>query len=312
MAKNKKNRAAAFAVALISVAAAVAFVFACEKYPTLGEKVKGGIESIIGDRIVYGELPDGIMEVHIIDVGQADSILVRCNDGNVLIDAGTTESEYKLESHLDALDIENIDYFICTHPHEDHIGGADMVVREFPVSELMLMADTENAEACSALSVAASQRNVTLTSPTVGKPFTLGDVSLTVIGPTEEFHDENDRSAVIKLNYKDTSFLFMADAGTASESALINTYGTDYLDCDFLKVGHHGSDSASSDEFLNAVTPKIAVISCGKLNEYGHPSTDVLKRLEAAGCENVMRTDESGTIIIRSDGSDITVYAPKE
>lgn len=299
------------AAALITVALAVAFLFACDRIPWLSEKVNAGIEAVVGKRIIYTELPDGTLEVQVIDVGQGDSILIRCPEGNILIDSGTAASEYRLKTHLESMNIEKLDYFICTHPHNDHIGGADMIIREFEVSNLIVNSEEISSVAHDALLTAAEKKDITAHIPKPGETFSVGDASFTVMAPLTEADDENDMSIVLMLSYGDSDFLFMGDAEAFSEDNMLESYGNEVLDCEFLKVGHHGGSTSSGEAFLDAVTPEIAVISCGNHNEYGHPHIETIDRLSQSGCERILRTDKDGTVVIRSDGEVLTVYSPK-
>ncbi len=296
---------------LVAIAAAIAFIALCEHSPRFSQIFSPFIEEITGRSNIYATLPPDTVEVHVIDVGQADSTVIRCPEGVILIDAGTSASEYKLEAHLDCLNIKTIDYLICTHPHDDHIGGADMIVREYSVTNLLICNENYNTMAGDSLKLSADKKGLTAYAPEPGEVFTLGDVSFTVLGPIAHSDNLNNMSIVIMLEYGDTSFLFTGDAEKASEDAILEMFDEEVLDCDFYKVGHHGGASSSTETFLSVITPEIAVISCGKDNEYAHPNEQVLKRLSDVGCDKVFRTDQQGTVVIRSDGRDLTVYSQK-
>ena len=252
---------------------------------------------------IFSSVPNGKIQVHVIDVGQADSILIRSSDGNILIDAGTNGSEADLKAYLDACKVKTIDYLICTHPHYDHIGGADMIVDKYDVGTV-LMSETEVDS-----HVLLESNGVSFQIPELDREYTLGEISFKILSPLEKSDDENDMSLVVKLTHGDMDFLFMGDASTPTEKLLLEKYTDHELDCEFLKVGHHGAETASSAEFLAAVTPQIAAISCEEYNDYGHPRGEVLDRLADASCETVLRTDKMGTVVVSSDGSEITVMS---
>lgn len=257
---------------------------------------------------VYASKPThGFIEIHCLDVDQADSTLIRSVYGNILIDTGTNDSEETLRAHLRACGISKIDYLICTHPHSDHIGGADMVIDEFSVGTV-LMTDAETTDiSFQRLLDSIESRRVNAEIPNVGDTYSLGNIGFTVLAPVNESDDLNQMSLIIKLTFGETSFLFMGDAEQDAELSMLEHHGTDTLDCDYLKVGHHGSATSSCERFLEAVSPNIASISCGMDNSYGHPRGEVLDRLSKSGCETVLRTDVSGTTVITSDGESLVV-----
>jgi len=257
---------------------------------------------------IFANKPDkGKIEVHVIDVGQADCTLIRSSYGNILIDTGTNDSESDLKAHLLACGIKKIDYLICTHPHSDHIGGADMIVNNFDVGTVLLT-DAETTDMSFERLLSCIENTGTYTEiPALGDRYALGEIVLTVLGPINPSDDLNNMSLAIKVSFKDTSFLFTGDADEEFEASLVSYHEKDLLDCDFLSVGHHGSASSSSMNFLEAVTPEIAAISCAADNAYGHPRDEVLARLSDAGCKKILRTDIDGTVIVVSDGKKLTV-----
>ena len=236
--------------------------------------------------------------VHYIDVGQGDSILVQAPTGeNLLIDAGPGSSEDELIAYLDALSIETIDYFVLTHPDEDHIGGADLVFYEYTVSTVILPDCKKDTKAYENL------ENAIASEPTAGEKFALCEgADVTVLAPiSESYSDVNDYSVVLRLDYYKTSFLFTGDAHETSEYEMIERFTKGQLDCDVLKVGHHGSSSSSSLAFLKNVTPEFAIISCGEGNKYGHPHKEILDRMQDEDIP-LYRTDLLGAIVVICDG----------
>lgn len=244
---------------------------------------------------------DGLV-VHFIDVGQGDAALVRCGEAAMLIDAGTNESGGDVLRYLQEHGVQNLDYAVATHPHEDHIGGMDTVVLGVQTRRL-LMPETDAATATwkDVLSAAAQSR-AEQQAVAAGDRFALGDAQVEVVGPVKTYSDTNDQSVVLRIVYGDTSFLFTGDAERLSEKDMVESGAQ--LSCDVLKTGHHGSNTSSGYLFLRAANPKYAVISCGQNNDYGHPHEEVLSRLGDLGAE-VFRTDLLGTIVASSDGREV-------
>jgi competence protein ComEC len=253
--------------------------------------------------------------VHYIDVGQADCILIRVptenGTKNMLVDAGTSDG-YKQEvilNYLDNLEITTLDYMIVTHPHADHNAAALKILKTYSVDKLILPeCETEQKTWLNMLEWLDEQNKEYIPSE-VGDTYSIGDASFEILGPVDvsKVKDANDYSVVIRLDYGETSFLFTGDAEEFSEEAMLNASPASKFKCDVLKVGHHGSDSSTSEAFLAAADPSLAIIMCGEGNEYGHPKPEILERLEKANI-NVLRTDLEGSIIICSDKKE--VYRP--
>ena len=252
------------------------------------------------------------MAVHFIDVGQADAAYIVLPDGaSMLIDAGENASEDALAAYFDRYDINTLDYAVFTHPHEDHIGGADVVFDLCTVKNVIL----PDAEATSSTyekmlsCIADSGAKVMLAE--VGDTYTLGAASFEILGPVSPSSDDlNNASILLRLTYGDTSFLFTGDAEAKAEAAALSAVGTTKLNADVLKVGHHGSNTSSSDAFLEAVTPSVAVISCGENNDYGHPHDAILQRL-ALYTQHIFRTDLLGSVRVFSDGTALLVQSDR-
>ncbi len=301
-----RKRISAFITACFTVAA----ILVCLRF---GEEILSVAGKLTGIQFLsfgmYAPPADGELLVRIIDVGQADSTLIQTTDAVILIDAGSEESEATLKAHLDAYKIEGIDYLICTHPHDDHIGGADMVIKEYGVKNLLTTHKFSEEASFKKLLNAAINGDVSVSVPYTGQTFSVGTVNFTVLGPLSEYNDENDTSLIIKLVFGETSFLFTGDASSKVENDLLSYYGEDVLDCDFYKIAHHGANTASCAEFLTAVSPTVAAASSGRNNEFGHPRGEVLSRLEKVGCKTILRTDLSGTMTLQSDGKVLTALS---
>ena len=274
------------------------------------------------DRILYGgptsptpTLPtSGQAKVYIIDVGQGESILITTEEKSMLIDAGENNMGDDVLTFLDTLGLDKIDYAIATHPHSDHIGGLDTVMQEIPVGEVFfgpipdkIVPTTKTFE--DVLDV-IEEKDIPLSTTTPGQTIDLGSGAVvTILGPvTEDIEDLNNTSVVCRLDFGETSFLFNGDQETPMEELLLQS-GAD-LDCDMMTMGHHGSSTSSSQEYLDAVSPEYASISCGRGNKYGHPHEETVEKLEEMGVE-YYRTDLSGNITFTSDGENISVRTEK-
>jgi len=247
------------------------------------------------------------LQIHFIDVGQGDAALLRLPSGEtMLIDCGPSDAEPALTHFLHAQRIRTIDFAVFTHPHEDHIGNAEAVLEACKVKNVLLPDIALDTPTYRAMKKAMDgEAGLSTHFAVSGQQYQLGELSFTVLAPNSDFYEEeNDTSIVLRIEYKETSFLFTGDAEAFSEREILAQYSSETLDCDLLKVGHHGSDTSTSVPFLEAVTPDIAVISCERNNEYGHPHADVLTRLKQQGAV-CLRTDELGNILILSDGSSL-------
>lgn len=255
------------------------------------------------------ESDPGILKVHFIDVGQADSILIQNNAGNMLIDAGNNEDSDLVVKYLKKQGVSKLDYVIATHPHEDHIGGMDVIVGSFGIGKIIMPKAQNNTATFEDLLDAISKKGLKVTSPIPGAVFKLGIDEFAILAPNSSSYDDlNNYSVVLRLFHGKNSFLFMGDAETLSESEILSK-GYE-LPADVIKIGHHGSDSSTSNAFLSAVHPQYAVISVGVDNSYGHPTPSTIKTLISSETK-VYRTDENGTIVISSDGVTISTSFDK-
>lgn len=244
---------------------------------------------------------------HFIDVGQGDATLIMTSAGCVLIDAGTNASESQLKAYLDSMKVTELAYAVFTHPHEDHIGGADMVLANYKVKKVILPEATATTKVYERMMDGIENSGAELIVPEPDYTFKVGEVSFRVLAPQGTgYKDINNYSIVLRADYGETSVLFTGDAEDVSEAEMLNAYGTTgALDVDLLKVGHHGSDSSTTEDFLRAVSPKWAVISLGSGNTYGHPKAVTLEKLNEYRV-TYYRTDECGSIVFVTDGK--TMY----
>lgn len=243
------------------------------------------------------------MEVHFIDVGQGDSTLIKCDDQAMLIDAGDDSKGTAIQNYLQKQGVTKLDYIILTHPDADHIGGAPVIITKFDIDTVFMFNYEKDNKTYMKLIQALDNKLLKWTTPKVGETYSLGNASFTVIAPNGEYSDPNNSSVGIILKNGENSFLFTGDAEEEAESDIVDN-GID-ISADVYQVGHHGSKTASSEKLLAAVLPEYAVISCAEGNEYGHPHSKTLNILRAMGVK-VFRTDEQGSIIATSDGTNIT------
>ncbi len=262
-------------------------------------------DRLIEENVVFQALEDGEIVLHFIDVGQADCILIMTPEGNMLVDSGTNSSEAQLKSYLFDLEIESFEYLILTHPHDDHIGGADMIVKEFDVENVIMTDTDEDIDMYTNLLSFIEDRDINLIEAVSGESFYVGECKSTVIAPNkdyEEYDEVNSTSVVLKCEFGECSVILTGDAETDSEAEMIAEYG-DFLDCDILKLGHHGSNTSSSYQFLEITSPEYAIACCGKDNTYGHPAAEVVYRLNLFGIQ-LLRTDKEGSIVFTCDGDE--------
>lgn len=242
------------------------------------------------------------LRVHFIDVGQGDSAFIEFPGGEtMLIDAGENEYGSVVSDYIKNLGYNTLNYVVGTHPHSDHIGGLEEIIRGFEVESVYMPKVSANTKTFEGLLAAIKDKGLTVN--TAKKDVYIIDkenLQVKIMSPVQEEYPElNNYSAVVMLTYFSNRFLFTGDAETDVEGQL-----TGDISCDVLKVGHHGSSTSSSLKFLKSVKPKYAVISCGKNNKYGHPHTEIISRLKKIGA-TVLRTDISGTIVIESDGDNV-------
>ena len=241
------------------------------------------------------------IEVHFLDVGQGDATLVICDGEAMLIDGGGPSCGQFIYAYLREC-VDELVYMISTHPHADHVGGLAAALNAVPVGVIFSTVDSWDTKVFENVVLYAEMQGTPIVCPNEGDVFTLGGAEVTVLHCWPEAWETNDMSIVLRVDYGDTSFLFTGDAEYMSEYMMIDS-GWE-LKSDVLKVGHHGSDTSSTQEFIDAVLPDYAVISCGKNNPYGHPAEEVLERLKEC---TVLRTDELGTVIMLSDGENIWI-----
>ena len=249
------------------------------------------------------------LSVHYIDVGQADCALLECGGQYMIIDGGNVDDSDLVVTYLQDQGVEQLHTVICTHAHEDHVGGLAAVLAVYPTEQILTPTRTYSSACFDDFLYYADQQNIAITIPDPGDSFYLGNAEVTVLGPVKSYADPNNTSIVVKVEFGDTSFLFTGDMEKDAETDMLD-YGMD-VSADVLKVGHHGSSTSTGYRFLYEVDPEYAVISVGKDNTYGHPHRETVAILGDAGVP-MFRTDELGTILAISDGSEITFTWEKQ
>lgn len=279
----------------------LALVFLLAGYPMLSEY----LPVIPGGSSVGLPEADGRLCVSFIDVGQGDSAFIEFPGGKTaLIDAGEADAAETVVSYIEGRGYDRVDYLICTHPHADHIGGMGAVVEGFSVGAVYMPRVSHTSKTYENLLTAIKDKGLFIQAARAGVEILPGaDIRMEFVAPISDSYEElNDYSAVLRLTYGSTAFLFTGDAEAPAEDEMLDA-GVP-LTAQVLKVGHHGSDSSSQTRFLEAVAPRWAVISVGADNDYGHPKEKVLSSLNAAGA-TVIRTDQAGTVMALSDGSTV-------
>lgn len=242
-------------------------------------------------------------EFHFIDVGQGDSTLILTDDAAVLIDAGPTDAAEETVQYIRGY-TDSIDYMILTHPHEDHIGGAVKIINSLQVKNVIMTDASNDVVTFSRLINVIEESGVRVIEAQVGNTYDADGIELLILAPLADLGDFNEYSVVTRVQYKDVSMIVPGDAESGSEGLMLETYLSGELNADILKLGHHGSRTSSTSEFLAAVNPRWSIASCGLNNSYGHPHQQTLERAGELGIP-VLRTDEMGTIVFATDGEDL-------
>lgn len=249
---------------------------------------------------------------HYIDVGQGDCILIKSDDRNVLIDAGERGNADKIIRYLKQYDVTKLDYVIATHPHSDHIGSMAEVISAFPVSNVIMpklsKSNTPTTKTYENLLKAVQKTGAKVIPAVPSESYEIGGADMTVLAPLSDKDDINNMSVVVRVVYGDNSFLFTGDAEEESENRILKSGAS--VRSDVMKGGHHGSRTSSSEKYMDAVSPSLYIVSCGKDNDYGHPHKETVDMLEKRKI-SYLRTDEAGSIVVGSDGKKLSVSTEK-
>lgn len=268
------------------------------------ENISGNVENTLPD--ISSNVSNntnenvGNLDIYYFDVGQADSILLRCDDQNMLIDAGNNADGKLIVNELKSMGVDTIDYLIGTHAHEDHIGGLDDVIDNFNIENFYMPSKEYTSATYKSVLKSAENKNLEIVAPKIGDKFTLGSATCEVMSIDNDAKELNLTSIVIEVTNGDNKFLFTGDAEIENEEKRL------WNDIDVLKVGHHGSRTSTSEDFIEQTKPEVAVISLGEGNSYGHPHKETMDLLNEYNV-TIYRTDTQGTIHITSDGENYNI-----
>lgn len=296
MARRKKKLPSLLAVIIVIIGALL--------YTYFGEGVDLG-----GER--QTEVVDGTIELYVIDVGQADAILIKAEEGNILFDSGDLDTKYELVDFLEKIGVSEIEYAIFTHPHADHIGGADVVLESFDVHNVIMPVVNEKDVPTTKvyermIEAIEADETINAIAAVPDAEYSVGEVKMKILAPnSDDYSDLNNYSVVVRVDFGSTSFMLTGDAEDVSEEEMLVRYPASELKCTFYKAAHHGAAESNTSGFLNAVKPEIIAVSCGEGNSYGHPHAEAMVRFEDTGA-TIYRTDLLGTLKFTSDGTTVT------
>lgn len=255
---------------------------------------------------IYADL-DADLSVSFINVGTADACCIKCGEKTVLIDSGTSNSYDKLSAYLRRNGFEKFDAVIVSHPDSDHIGGMADIIEDFGADVIYMSAMPENlvpdGEDYKRLNNSIKENKLKAIDPKITSKTRIGNMELDFISPTKIYDNRNDNSLVVRLTYKENSFLFTGDISKDVENDLLNS--TEELNSDVLKVAHHGSKTSSTEDFLKAVSPEISVVSVGSSDD-SLPDYNTMARINNYS-QSLYRTDKDRTVVITSDGKNLNV-----
>lgn len=307
----KKTQGSGISPVLFIILIVFGVIFLYSSYLELGkdEMPKTAVDSFIAK--------DADLEIHFIDVGQGDCSLIKWEDSAMLIDCGERDQADKVLKYLKKQGVKKLDYIIATHPHSDHIGAMAEIISNVEAGKVIapkVSSDmTPTTKTYERFLQALRDKGMRLTAAKPKTVYTLGSAAETegkkppsfeILAPNGDYDDLNDYSVVIRLTYGSTSYLFTGDAEKKSETDILSL--GEELDSDLLKVGHHGSSTSTSEDFLAEVSPKYCVIQCGVGNSYGHPHAETIEKIGNIGAK-WYSTDRDGDIVVYSDGDSVYV-----
>ena len=277
----------------------------------LNEVIQSGVldEYLWPEKVQKIEVPDGEMEVHFIDVGQADCALLASGGHFMLIDGGNNDDAEHIVTYLQNAGVKKLDLVVGTHPHEDHIGSLYAAIEAFDIGAVYMPDVSADTETYRDVLDAVEGKGLQVQHPVPGDVLDFNGLPVEIFGPVKEYSNLNNHSIVLRVSVGETAFLFTGDVEIEGEYDILEQ-GFD-ISADVLKVSHHGSSGSSVEEFLAYTDADYAVISVGEGNIYDHPEAVTLKRLQNYGME-IYRTDEQGTIVCDTDGKNISFRQERE
>lgn len=246
----------------------------------------------------------GLLNIYFVDAGQADACLLEYNGDFGLIDAGDNDDEKTIVQFLNEKGVSTLDFIIGTHPHADHIGGMDAVINQFDIGDIYMPRVQNNTKTFEDVLTAIEAKGLSITSPIAGNKFSFNGIPITILAPMRTYEDLNNNSIVAKLNFNDFSCIFTGDIEAEAENDILQS-GYD-VSAKMIKVAHHGSETSSTQAFIDTVNPQYAIVSVGAGNTYGHPDPTIMQRFLNKSI-TAYRTDECGTIQIKTDGTSIDI-----
>lgn len=304
---TQKERRKAFIIIILCIAALIISILELFGI-TNWHKVNVFTRAVDGIKVA-----DTDFAVYYLDVDQSDCSIVVCDGKVMVIDTGSYPQLAEIQEALYALEVETIDYLVVTHQHDDHMSCAERLIGIYDVKNIIMPKLSEenavNTETYTRLLHTIADYGVNPIAAQHGDCFELVNATVEILAPLKQYKELNNMSIIMKITYGETSFLFQGDAESQVESDLI--YSDYDLTADVLKLGHHGSKTSSTEKYLDAVNPQIAIISCGQGNSYGHPRIAVMEELVERDIDYFITVD-SGDITVASDGKNIDVFTEKE
>lgn len=253
------------------------------------------------------------MAVHFIDVGQGDCIYISAGGKSMLIDCGEASESGLVSGYLDDIGVRRLDYVVATHPHSDHMGGMSYIIESYDIGEVIMPylddSDIPTTRYFEKFVDACAEKDLGVTDAEVGRVIELGDARAEIIAPvSRDYGNVNNYSVGILLSHGENDFIFTGDAEALAEEEMLSSGRL--CEVEVYKVGHHGSDTSSSEDFMEEISPEYAVIMCGEGNSYGHPHDEIVERIEKY-TDKIYRTDDCGDIVIESDGEKLSVWTER-